>query len=88
MAFDNMAPGDKYLWYSTIEDGNDIEHPSLDLRDDESTSPDVAALESGLVSAGLAFLDAHLRSHQAAVLWLLSNQPPGAGGGGADWQRR
>jgi prepilin-type processing-associated H-X9-DG protein len=41
-----------------------------------------------LSSAGLAFLDGHVRQMPAALQWLQSNNSEQASGGVAEWQRK
>jgi prepilin-type processing-associated H-X9-DG protein len=41
-----------------------------------------------LSSAGLAFLDGHVRQMPAALQWLQGNNSEQASGGVAEWQRK
>lgn len=82
-AFENMAAGDKYLFYSTSTDP-DIAHGTYNLGVD-SPNDGIERLQAGLVSAALAFLDAHLRDRPEAQLWLGGQDAVGVTQGNAEW---
>ncbi len=88
LGFDRLPPGEKYLWYSTIEQGAGVEHGTFDMAAADRPNPDVARIQAGLAAVAYAFLDAYLRGHAPALAWLQSADPGAAGGGGAEWERR
>ena len=84
------ALGNKYHLY--IHDANAY-HTLFELNASKCTLPGVdpqrcAETVRWLASAGLAFLDGHVRQVPAALQWLQSNNIEQASGGVAEWQRK
>ena len=84
------ALGNKYHLY--IHDA-DAYHTLFQLSTSKCGTPGVGANKCGeivrwLSSAGLAFLDGHVRQIPAALQWLQSHNIEQASGGVAEWQRK
>ena len=84
------ANGNKYHLY--IHDA-DAFHMLFELNAAKCPQMNVDAAKCGeivrwLSSAGLAFLDGHVRQLPAALQWLQSNRIEVASGGVAEWQRK
>lgn len=84
------ASGDKYHLY--LHDA-DAFHTLFELNAAKCPALDVdlarcAEMVRWLSSAGLTFLDGHVRQSPAALQWLRSDRIEGASGGVAEWQRK
>jgi hypothetical protein len=87
LAFENMPPGDKWLFYST-QDSERINHGTFNLGDLDSADPQIASLNEALVSTALAHLDAHLRDRQQAREWLQTDNVITIVDGAGDWESK
>ena len=91
IAFQRMpADGNKYSLY--LHDA-DAFHTLFELNASKCRQLDVDATKCGemvrwLSSAGLAFLDGHVRQLPAALQWLQSGRIEQASGGIAEWQKK
>jgi predicted dienelactone hydrolase len=88
--FDLIQPGDKARLF--IEDA-DANHMLFELETASCVTPTVPlaeceAMRDWIASAGLAFLDAHLRGSAAARAWLASSNVAVASAGVAEWSTR
>jgi hypothetical protein len=87
--FDLMQPGNKARVF--VEDPAAI-HTVFALETDNCTRNATLAhceeMRDWVKSAGLAFLDAHVRARPAAIMWVASNRLAIASGGVAEWSTR
>jgi hypothetical protein len=87
--FDLIQPGDKARVF--IEDSDAI-HTIFALETDgcarNTTLERCEEMRDWVKSAGLAFLDAHVRGRFAALAWVASNRLEIASGGVAEWSTR
>jgi hypothetical protein len=86
-AWEHMPAGDKWLFYSTIDDPG-ISHDDFALSGIMSGDPDREALAAGLQSVAIAFLDAYVRDDAAARRWLDSDDARVIVNGRADWLKK
>ncbi|MBL8957869.1 MAG: hypothetical protein JNK82_44250 [Myxococcaceae bacterium] len=87
LAYDNLPPGQKHLWYSNIDDPG-IAHGSFNLGDQGSTDPELMALSAGLTAVVVGFCDAYVKADPAALSWLAGTGPTAASPGLIEWESR
>ncbi|MFT5431426.1 MAG: hypothetical protein ACI9OJ_002122 [Myxococcota bacterium] len=86
-SFDLMPPGDKILFYSKAPHG-DVVHSTFNLEGGGAESAVVSNLSTALISTVLAFLDANVHQHPAALAWLKSDNANGIVAGLLSWESK
>jgi hypothetical protein len=86
-AWEHMPPGDKWMFYSTIDDP-EITHDDFALSGLMSGDADREALAAGLQSVAIAFLDAYVRDDADARRWLDSDDARVVMSGRVEWLKK
>lgn len=92
IAFERMAPGDKYLIYfhdaGTFHELFDLNTANPKCQADAAQQQKCDEIARTLRSAALAFLDGYLRGDALALQWLGRDDVEQATGGVAEWKRK